>query len=182
LAISKERKDDLVSQYVEWLNNSQALIVTEYHGLTMKQIDDLRSKVREAGGEFHIVKNTLGKLALESAGLQSSDTYMVGSTAIAFAFRDAPAMAKVFSDFARTSEFVKIKGGYLEKQAISPAEVQALADLPPLPVLRAQLLGTIMAPASRLARTLAEPGRQIASVLKAYADREAAPVPAEAAG
>ena len=83
-------------------------------------------------------------------------------------------MAKVIKDFARTSEFVKIKGGYLEKNLISAAEVMALADLPPLPVLRAQLLGTIMAPASKLVRTLAEPARQLAAVIKAYADKDAA--------
>ncbi len=83
-------------------------------------------------------------------------------------------MAKVMKDYARTSEFVKIKGGYLEKKPISAAEVMALADLPPLPVLRAQLLGTIMAPASKLVRTLAEPARQLAAVIKAYADKDAA--------
>lgn len=181
MAISKKQKDELVSQYVDWLTNSQALIVTEYRGLTMKQIDDLRGKAREAGGEFHVVKNTLGKIAFEKAGLDSPDQFMEGSTAVAFAFQDAPAMAKALSDFARASDFVKIKGGYLERRSITPEEVQALADLPPLPVVRAQLMGTLLAPASKLARTLAEPGRQIAAVFKAFADREAVPEPAEAA-
>ena len=79
------------------------------------------------------------------------------------------------TDFAKESNFVKIKGGYLEKQVMTAQGVTALADLPPLPVMRATLLGTILAPASQLVRTLAEPGRQVAAVLKAYADREAAP-------
>jgi large subunit ribosomal protein L10 len=183
LAISKERKDEMVEQYVEWVNQSQAVILTEYTGLTMKALDDLRTRAREAGGEFHIVKNTLGKVALEKAGLPVPDHYLEGSTAVGFAFSDAPALAKTMSDFARTSDFLKIKGGYLGKRAIAAEDVKALAELPPLPVMRAQLLGTIMAPASKLVRTLAEPGRQIAAVIKAFADKDNAPAetPAEAA-
>jgi large subunit ribosomal protein L10 len=175
LAITKQRKDELVAQYQEWVRNSQAVILTEYVGLTMKQIDDLRAKVRDAGGEFHIIKNTLGRVAFESAGLPVPDKLLEGSTAVAFAFRDAPAMAKMMTDFARTNDLVKIKGGYLEKRAINPLDVKNLADLPPLPVMRARLLGALQAPAAQLARTLAEPARQVAAVLKAYADREAAP-------
>ena len=174
LAISKQHKDELVTQYVKWVNQSQVMIVTEYRGMSMKQVDDLRAKVRDAGGEFHIIKNTLGQVALKQAGLSLPPKLLEGSSAIVFAFRDAPAMAKVINDYARTSEFVKVKGGYLENRPISAVEVKSLADLPPLPVLRAQLLGTLMAPASKLVRTLAEPARQLAAVIKAYADKEAA--------
>jgi large subunit ribosomal protein L10 len=180
LAITKERKNELVTQYVDWANRSKALILTEYIGLSMKQLDDLRSKTREAGGEYHIVKNTLGKVAFQEAGFPLPENFFEGSTAIAFAFQDAPAMAKMLSDFARTSDFVKIKGGFLEKRAISSEEVKSLAELPPLPVMRAQLLGTILAPASQLARTLAEPARSLAAVLKAFADKDSAPEPASA--
>jgi large subunit ribosomal protein L10 len=174
LAISKQHKDELVTQYVKWVNQSQAMIVAEYLGMSMKQVDDLRAKVRDAGGEFHIVKNTLVQVALKQAGLSLPPKLLEGSSAIVFAFRDAPAMAKVVNDYARTSEFVKVKGGYLENRPISAVEVKSLADLPPLPVLRAQLLGTLMAPASKLVRTLAEPARQLAAVIKAYADKDAA--------
>jgi large subunit ribosomal protein L10 len=175
LAISKQRKEELVAQYVEWLNRSQAMIMTEYVGLSMPQIDDLRRKVRESGGEFHIVKNTLGKVAFRTAGLELPPKLLEGSTAVAFAFQDVPAMIKVINEFARTSEFVKIKGGYLEKRPIGPEGVKALAELPPLPVMRAQLLGVLSAPASKLARTLAEPARQLAAVLKSYAEKDATP-------
>ena len=172
MAISKQQKDELVSQYAEWINRSKALILTEYTGLSMKKIDELRAKTREAGGEFHIVKNTLGKVAFESTGMPLQEKFLEGSTAIAFAFKDAPGLAKTLTDFARTSDFLKIKGGYLEKRAISPDQVKALADLPPLPVMRAQLLGLLLAPASKLARTLAEPARQVAAALKAYAEKD----------
>lgn len=174
MAISKKHKDELVTQYVKWVNQSQAMIVTEYRGMSMKQVDDLRAKVRDAGGEFHIVKNTLGEVALKQAGLSLPPKLLEGSSAIVFAFRNAPEMAKVVNDYTRTSEFIKVKGGYLEKRSISAEEVKSLATLPPLPVLRAQLLGTLMAPASKLLRTLAEPARQLAAVIKAYAEKDAA--------
>jgi large subunit ribosomal protein L10 len=178
LAISRERKNELVSQYVTWINRSQAVIVSEYAGLTMKQIDDLRSKIRAAGGEFHIMKNTLGRVAFKEAGLELPAALLEGSSAVAFAFQDAPAMAKTMADFARTSDAVNIKGGFLAKQAISTEGVKALAELPPLPVMRAMLLGTILAPASRLVRTLAEPGRSLAAVIQAHVDQESAPAAA----
>ena len=174
MAISKERKDEVVQQYGDWLNKSRALILTEYKGLSMKDLDTLRSRVREAGGEFHVIKNTLGKIVFLEAGLELPEDYFEGSTAIGFGFEDAPALAKTMTEFTRTSEFLKIKGGYLNRKLMTAEEVKALADLPPLPVLRAQLMGTILAPATRLAQTLAEPGRQIAAVIKAFADREMA--------
>ncbi|HSQ25983.1 MAG TPA: 50S ribosomal protein L10 [Anaerolineales bacterium] len=178
MAISKERKNELVAQYVEWLKNSQAVVITEYSGLTMKQLDDLRTKTRDAGGEFHIVKNTLGRVAFQQAGLKIPEGFLEGSTAVAFAFQDAPAMAKTITEFARTSDFVKVKGGYLTGNPIQAEDVKALSELPPLPVMRARVLGVLLAPASQLVRTIAEPARQVATVLKAYADKDASPAAA----
>ncbi len=175
MALTKERKNHLVDQYVDLMKRSEGAFFTEYSGMNMKQIDELRGKVREAGGEFHIVKNTLSKVAIKSAGLPIKDDLFDGSTAIVFAFKDAAGMAKIISDYSRSVEFVKLKGGYLGKNAITAAQVSALSDLPPLPVIRAQLMGTIMAPASKLVRTLAEPARSMAAVLKAYADRDSVP-------
>jgi len=175
LAISKERKKEVVAQYEEWANTSRALFVTEYRGMTMKDLDELRRKVREVGGEFHIMKNTLSKLAFANAGLPLPEGYFEGTTAIGFALEDAPAMAKTMTEFTRQTEFLQLKGGYLDKNPISADDVRALADLPPLPVMRAQLLGTLLAPANQLARILAEPARQLAAVLKAISEKEAAP-------
>jgi large subunit ribosomal protein L10 len=181
LAITKQHKNEVVDEYVDWINRSRALIVSEYVGLSMKQIDELRAKVREAGGEFHIVKNTLGRVAFKEAGLSEPEGILRGSTAICFAFQDAPAIAKVMAEYAKSSDFLKIKGGYLDKSAIGAEDVKALADLPPLPVMRAQLLGVFNAPAGKLVRTLAEPARQLAAVLKAYADKDASTEAATAA-
>ena len=175
MAITKERKNELVTQYTEWVKNSKALVLTQYVGLTMKDIDDLRAKVRENGGEFHIIKNTLAKRAFEQAGVTIQQDLLEGSTAIVFAYEDAPATVKSVTEFIRSSEFLKIKGGFLEKQALSTDEIKALAELPPLPIIRGQILGMLLAPANKLARTLAEPGRMIAAVIKAHAEPEATP-------
>jgi large subunit ribosomal protein L10 len=174
LAITKERKNELISHYSSWVKQSKALVLTQYLGLTMKEIDALRSKIRDNGGEFHIMKNTLAKLAFEQAGLPILPGQLEGTTAVVFAFGDAPATVKTVTEFVKTSDFLKIKGGYLDKQALTPDAVKALADLPPLPVIRGQLLGMLLAPASKLARTLAEPGRMIAAVIKAHAEPEVA--------
>lgn len=175
MALTKEQKRKVVAQYGEWLERSDAFVLAEYTGMTMKDMDELRAKIREAGGEFHVVKNTLTKLALKDAEIDFEEDHFLSSTAIGFAFEDPPALAKAMTDFARESDFLNVKVGYLDKQMMSAAEVKALADLPPLPVMQAILLSTILAPASQLVQTLAEPGRQIAAVLKAYSERDAAP-------
>jgi large subunit ribosomal protein L10 len=175
LAISKEKKHELVTQYGEWLKQSKAIILTEYIGMTMKDVDQLRVQIREAGGEFHIVKNTLMKRVLDEADMEMEDEDFINTTAIGFAFEDAPALAKAMTDYAKESGLLKVKAGYLEKNRMTAGEVLSLANLPPLPTMRATLLSTLLAPASQLVRTLAEPGRQVAAVLKAYADADAAP-------
>jgi large subunit ribosomal protein L10 len=175
LAITKEQKREIVAKYGDWLERSEAFVVTEYTGLNMKAMDELRGKIREVGGEYHVVKNTLVKLALKDVDITFEEDHFLGSTAIGFAFEDPPALAKVISEFAKESDFVKIKVGYLEKEMMSAANVKALADLPPLPVMRATLLSTLLAPASQLVRTLSEPGRQVAAVMKAYSEQDAAP-------
>lgn len=174
MAITKERKNELITHYSDWVSRSKALVLTQFVGLTMKDIDAVRAKVRENGGEFHIIKNTLAQLAFERAGLIVPKGQFEGSTAIVFAFTDAPATVKAVTEFAKSSEFLKIKGGFLEKQALTPDGVKALAELPPLPVVRAQLLGALLAPAGKLVRTLAEPGRMIAAVIRAHTEPEAA--------
>jgi large subunit ribosomal protein L10 len=170
LAISVEKKNEIMAQYGEWINLSKAFIMAEYIGMSMKDMDQLRARVREAGGEFHVVKNTLIKRVLDEAGMELKDEDFINSTAIGFALEDAPAMAKAMTDYAKESGILKVKSGYLDKKRMTAEAVTSLANVPPLPIMRATLLSTILAPATQLARTLAEPGRQIAAVLKAYSD------------
>jgi large subunit ribosomal protein L10 len=173
LAKSKAQKETMLTQYVEWVGKSQAVVLVEYSGLKMNNLDAIRTKLREVGGEFHIVKNTLAKLALEKAGFNVPAGYAEKSTAIGFAFSDPAGFAKALTEATKGMEAIKIKGGFMGAVTLNPAQVKALASLPPLPIMRAQLLGILQAPASKLVRTLAEPGRQVAYVVKAYSEKAA---------
>jgi len=174
LALSKERKQELVEQYEVWLKDAKALIMAEYTGMTMPQMDNLRAQAREKGAEFHVIKNRLGKLVFESAGIEVPEELFTGSTAFGVAFEDAPGIAKVIKDFGKDQPALKIKAGIMDGNLLTADQVIALAELPPLPVVRGQLLGVIQAPASKLVRTIAEPGRSLAQVIKAHADAAAA--------
>jgi large subunit ribosomal protein L10 len=173
LAKSKAQKEAMLAEYMDWLGKSQAVVLVEYSGLKMKDLDVIRARARENGGEFHVVKNKLAKLALEKAGYSVPADYAEKSTAIGFAFKDAAGFTKALTEATKGMEAVKVKGGFLDAKALSAAQVKSLASLPPLPVVRAQLLGVLQAPASKLVRTLAEPGRSLAYVVKAYSDKAA---------
>jgi large subunit ribosomal protein L10 len=173
LAFSKQHKGVIQEQYVNWLKKSQAMIMVEYSGLNMKGINTIRSKVREAGGEFHVVKNTLLTNVFKQQNISVDEKLLSGSTAVGFAFSDAPAMAKVMTEFVKGNEVFKVKGGYLGNQSLNAIQIKALADLPPLPVLRGKLLGVLQAPAGKLVRTLAEPARGLASVVRAHSEQGA---------
>jgi large subunit ribosomal protein L10 len=174
LALSKERKKELVAKYESWLKDSEAVILAEYTGLDMQSLDKLRVDMRETGGEFHILKNTLAKVAFSNAGFDCPDEFFVGSTALGIAFEDPPGVAKAIADLEKSTDFVRIKGGFMGTDLMTADEIIVMAELPPLPVVRGQLLGTIMAPASQLTRVLAEPGRQLVQVLKSYSESDAA--------
>ena len=171
MAITKERKEEVLTQYADWMKRSQAVILVEYTGVTMKALDNIRAKVRDTGGEFHVVKNTLARRAFADMGMQFPSDYLVKSTAVSFAFNDPALTAKALTDATKGSEFVKVKGGFMSGQTLNAAQVKALADMPPLPVMRAQLLGVLQSQASKLARTIAEPARGLAAVLKAFSEK-----------
>jgi large subunit ribosomal protein L10 len=171
LAITKERKDEVLSQYTDWMQRSQAVILVEYTGVKMKDLDNIRAKIRDAGGEFHVVKNTLARRAFVDNGLQVPSDYLVKSTAISFAFTDPATTAKALTDATKGLEFIKVKGGFMSGQTLDAAQVKALAEMPPLPVVRAQLLGMLQAPAGKLVRTIAEPARGLAAVFRAFSEK-----------
>lgn len=171
MAITKERKEQVIEQYQDWLKKSQAVILVEYTGSSMKVMDNLRAKIRESGGEFHVVKNTLARRAFANSGMELPADILVKSTAISFAFTDPALTAKALADATKGNEFVKVKGGFMAGQKLSAAQVKSLADMPPLPVMRAQLLGMLQAPAGKLVRTIAEPARGLAAVVKAFSEK-----------
>ncbi len=171
MALTKQHKEEVLAIYKDWLKRSQAVILVEYTGAKMKDMDNIRAKIRETGGEFHVVKNTLVRRVFEDQGLKLPEGYLVQSTAISFAFTDPAATAKALSDATKVMEFVKVKGGFVAGQMLNAAQVKVLSELPPLPVVRAQLLGVLQAPAGKLVRTIAEPARSLASVLRAYSEK-----------
>jgi large subunit ribosomal protein L10 len=174
LAISKERKQDLVSQYKSLAESNTAMIITNCSGLNVKQIEALRSQIRESGGEFHIVKNTLAELAFKEADIGLPEGALDGPTAIGFASEDTVDVAKAIVDVSKDTDVLAVKGAVIDGSLFNTQQVFQLAELPPLPVVRAQLLGLIQTPAGNIARALASSVRQVVNVLNAYSDSEAA--------
>ncbi len=172
MAITKERKEELVAQYVELLNQSRAIFLTQYTGLDVKQLQQLRADIRKADGTYHVTKNTLLRLAIEQTGKEAPSEILAGQLATGFAFSEVPTMAKTFTEFAKQEDQFKIIGGLLGDEFLTPEQIEALANLPTLEELRAQILGLIQAPARNIAATVASGVRQIVNVLDAYAKQE----------
>jgi large subunit ribosomal protein L10 len=172
LAISREKKEELVKEYLDQLNVSEAVIITGYRGLKVTDVEQLRKKIREAEGGFSVVKNSLAERALQEAGLPVVEELFTGPVGIGFCHNNVSGVAKAIADFSKQNEFLIIKGGLLGNRVIDEAGVKNLASLPSLDVLRAQLLGVINAPASQLAGVVAGGVRQLVNVFNAYAETD----------
>ncbi len=171
MAVSRKKKEQLVSWYTDLFSRSSAAILTNYQGLTVADISELRAKLQETQSEYHVTRNRLTKLALEGAKLPVPEDLLEGPTAIGFCFEEVPAVAKVLVDFSKESKILAIKGGLLGDRIISADEVTSLAELPPREVLLAQVLGAIQSPASGIARAIAGNIRGILYVLKARVEQ-----------
>lgn len=171
MAITKERKQELLAQYNDLLQRSQAVILTDYHGLNVTQITQLRNQIREANGAYYVTKNTLIKLALQQMGLSVPDEWLDGPTAVGFCLDEVPVVAKVINDFAAETEILSIKGALLGDRPISEGRVKTLANLPPAEVLRAQILGALTGPMSGLVGVLNGALSGLVGVLDARKDQ-----------
>jgi large subunit ribosomal protein L10 len=167
--VKKEDKEQVVKELTERLKTSDTLLVADYRGLTMPQIDALRSRLIESGARFTVVKNTLTRRAAEAAGADALLTLLEGPSAIAFleADGDMVAAAKALADSARESRVLEIRGGVMQGRAITAAEVQSLASLPPLDVLRGQVLAAIIAPITAIAGLVNAPLQNLYGLLDA---------------
>jgi large subunit ribosomal protein L10 len=165
----REEKERVVAELVERLRTTDTLIVADYRGLTMSEIDGLRGELLKHGARFSVVKNTLTKRAAEAAGADSLLALLEGPTAIAFleADGDPVAVAKALSDAARTTRVLAVRGGVLEGTAISAEDVTNLAKLPPADVLHAQLVGAITAPMTTVVGLFTAPLRDFVGVIEA---------------
>lgn len=167
MAISKQRKQELVEQYLEMLGRSKGLIVTEYRGLTKKQLDDLRARLREKNAGLTVTKNTLFKIALGQMGLAAPEDLLKGPVATIFVYDDLSTTVKTVLEYAKENELFIAKGGIIGSSQVSGADLGPLSELPPLEVLRAQLVGTLTMPLQSFLGLLEEPGRQFVGVIKA---------------
>ena len=165
----KEQKEQVVEQLAQRLRDSETLMVADYRGLTMPEIDELRTRLLEAGARFTVVKNTLTRLAAEAAGRPEVLELIDGPTAIAFldAEGDPAAVAKVLNDTARANDVLVIRGGLLEGSVVGDVEIKRLATLPPADVLRAQLVGAVAAPLTTVVGLFAAPLRDLVGVIDA---------------
>jgi large subunit ribosomal protein L10 len=172
--VTRERKQELVQVYRAWLEGSSGVVLTSYSGMSVRALEDLRRKVREAGGEYHVIKNRLMALAMRQAGMEVPTQALEGTTAIGFVGEDVAAVLKALVETARQAEALKVKAAVLEGRIYEARQVERLAELPPLPVMRAQLLGLLQAPATRVAGVVAGSIRQVVNVVKAYSETQPA--------
>jgi large subunit ribosomal protein L10 len=167
--MQKEDKERVVAELTEKLRTAETLFVADYRGLTMPQIDSLRGKLIENGARLSVVKNTLTRRAAEAAGADALLALLEGPSAIAFieADGDMVAVAKALADSARETKVLEIRGGVMQGREISASDVEELAKLPPLDVLRGQVLGAIIAPLSSIAALLNAPLQNLYGLLDA---------------
>jgi large subunit ribosomal protein L10 len=164
----KRDKERVVAELVERLRESDTLIVADYRGLTMSEIDGVRTQLLEHGARFTVVKNTLTKRAAEEAGVNGLIELLDGPTAIAFVLEgDMVAVAKSLNDTARQTKVLTLKGGIIQGQPVGPDEVQKLAALPPVNVLQGQVLGAVVGPLNAIVGLFTAPLRDLVGVIDA---------------
>lgn len=167
--MQRSDKERVVAELAERLKRSETVIVADYRGLTMPQIDELRTRLIDAGARFHVVKNTLTKRAAEEAGADSLLALLEGPTALAFieSGGDPVAVAKALGDAAKSTQVLEIRGGVLEGQPMSAEQVADLAKLPPVDVLRGQVMGAIVAPLMTVVGLFNAPLRDLVGLIDA---------------
>jgi large subunit ribosomal protein L10 len=167
--VHKADKEAVVADLVEQLRTAESLIVADYRGLTNAKLETLRDRLREHGARFSVVKNTLARRAAETAGAEPLLALLEGPSAIAFikSGGDAVAVAKALSDSARETKILTLRGGVLEGVPITGEDVESLAKLPPLDVLRSQVIGVIIAPLTQLLGLLSAPLSDLVGLIDA---------------
>lgn len=172
--MNKQSKQDLVAELAEQLKGTKAAFLADYRGLNVEKSTELRRKLRAAGAEYRIIKNTLLRLAAQGTPAACLDPQLKGPTAVTLVTADPVAPAKALVEFAKVNQAFELKAGMLDGKLLSAAEVKALAELPSREVLLARLLGTLNAPTSNFVGVLAAVPRSLVQVLSAVKDQKAA--------
>jgi large subunit ribosomal protein L10 len=177
----KSEKERIVTELTDRLRASESLIIADYRGLSVGEVDELRTRLLEAGARFSVVKNTLTRLAAEAAGTTELLQFVDGPTAIAFVQPDGDpvAVAKVLSESARTGRVLVIRGGLFEGRPVSDAEVEDLAKLPAIDILRGQVLGAIVGPLNAIAALVNAPLQELVGLIDARIEQLGGEAPEE---
>ncbi|PLX78893.1 MAG: 50S ribosomal protein L10 [Desulfuromonas sp.] len=171
--MNRNSKEQMVAEFAEKLASAKAAFIADYRGLTVDQVNDLRGKLREAGVDYRVVKNTLLKLAIKGTDAECLEEFLQGPTAIAIALDDPVAPAKALSEYVKGNDKFQLKGGMLEGKTLALDDIKALADLPSREVLLAKMLGSMSAPATNFVGVLAAVPRSLVQVLAAIKDQKA---------
>lgn len=178
-AEQRERKDEVLATLRDCFEKSSIAILTDYRGqakgLKVKEITDLRGKLREGNAEYRVAKNTLIRRTLHDMGIEGLDQHLEGPTAVAFGYGDPAGTAKAVLDYSKDqkpSNLPTVKAAYMDGQILDAARLQQIAELPSIDQLRMQLLGLILAPHRQLLGMLQAPGRSMATVLDAWTKKE----------
>ncbi|MGH8871463.1 MAG: 50S ribosomal protein L10 [Acidimicrobiia bacterium] len=178
----RPEKVQAVADIKESLQSSEAVFLTEYRGLSVKAVQELRANLRASGAEYKVVKMTLARLAAGDAGISGLDEYLLGPTALAFAKTDPVATAKALKNFARSHEVFVLKAGVLSGSILSPEEVSRLADIEPREVLLAKIAGAARAPLMQAAWLFASFNRSAATMFHQLLDKKESGESAPAGG
>jgi large subunit ribosomal protein L10 len=168
----RAEKKIISKEYVERLNSSPFFIVVDYTGLTVGHFSELRNRLNKSGAEVHVVKNSVFRVAAQEAGIADLRGDLAGQLAVVTGQREISAAAKVVKTFQSEFEKPKLRFGYLNNERFDTGQLNELADLPPMEILRGKLLGVFQAPAGNLVRLLNTPARQLAQVLQARVEKE----------
>ena len=169
----RSEKEATISQVVEKFSKSQSVILADYRGLNVLEVTELRKRLREAGVEYRVIKNTLTSRAAKEANIEGMDTLLSGPTALAFGYNDPVAPAKILATFAKDHKKLELKGGVLEGKVISDKAVKALADLPSREALLTQIAGLFQSPMRGLVTVLSGPLRNLAYATEAVRKQKA---------
>lgn len=173
-----QEKVATVEELKSRLNGAKTVLVTEYRGLTVRQLSDLRKQLRGVSAQYKIIKNRLAKLAMTDSDLSKLGPHLKGPTGMVISQEDPVAVARVLHTFARTNQALAMKAGFIEGQVLPPAELKALSELPTKDAIRSQIIGAIQGPLAQLVGLLLAPNREIAYVLSERGKNAPAEAPA----
>lgn len=172
MAITRKKKEELVSVYREQIANSTVLVFTNYRGVSVPQIQSLRTKLQENDSKYMVVKNSLLRIALEEAGRPTPDELLNGPNAVAFIGEDIGRTVKSLQDWIKEAKIVEIQGSIMETSVLNADRTEALSDLPTKEQTLAMILGAIAAPSSSLVRMLNAPMSSLARVINAHVEKQ----------